>query len=83
MPTGPTFQLALPTTIRAGQTIQVTGRVSFPGRMLVFARAADGSVLARQAIQVARAGPFRAMLRIAAAARPGALTVTPGSRRGP
>lgn len=76
MPTGPNFQLALPTTIRAGQAIPISGRVAFPGRMLVVVRAANGRVLGKQVVVVARPGSFRAILRITPAARPGPATVT-------
>lgn len=75
-PTGPNFQVVLPTTLRAGQAIPISGRINFPGRMVIVARAASGSVLGRQAIVQARAGAFRSVLRIRAGARPGPVSVT-------
>ena len=78
----PNFLAAFPATWPKDTPVPVSGRIAFPGRLVIVVRRADGRPLGRVVVKVSRKGPFSRVIRLGPARRPGRVDLTATLRSG-
>lgn len=78
----PNFLAAFPSPWPRRTPVPVTGRIAFPGRMVIVVRTRAGKPLGRAVVTMRRKGAFRARVRLNRSARAGAVRVTATLRSG-